>query len=323
MNCLVIGGGGFIGQWLTRRLLDSGRSVVVLGRRPAASDGLDARARYVAGDYGDPVLMGSLLADTHEVVDLAYATVPKSSFDDPVFDLNMNLQPAVNLLQAAVNKPHIRKVVLLSSGGTVYGHAISTPITEQHPTDPVSPYGITKLAIEKYGLMFHRLYGVPVVVVRPGNAYGEGQAPFRGQGFVATAAASMLQRRPLTVFGGNEVVRDYVHVDDIAAAILAALDSGAVGACYNAGTGVGHSTQEVLEMISGHARQQGATTEVSHHPARSFDVKVNVLDCARLEAVSGWRAQIALTDGVQRAWQSLVSAVAVAGPGNGSRVAGA
>lgn len=305
MNCVVIGGGGFIGQWLTRRLLDSGRSVVVLGRRPAAPQGLDARARYVGGDYGDPALASSLLAAADEVVDLAYATVPKSSFDDPVFDLNMNLQPAVNLLQAAVNKPHIRKLVLVSSGGTVYGHAVTTPIAETHPTDPVSPYGITKLAIEKYGLMFHRLYGVPVVVVRPGNAYGEGQAPFRGQGFVATAIASMLEGMPLTVFGGNEVVRDYIHVDDIATAIVAALDIGEAGICYNAGTGVGHSTQDLLALISGYARQHDAEPEVIHMPIRPFDVKVNVLNCARLGAVSGWRAQIALTEGVDRAWHWL------------------
>ena len=305
MNCLLIGGGGFIGQWLTRRLLDSGRSVVVLGRRPTAPGGLDTRARYVGGDYGDPALASSLLAEANEVVDLAYATVPKSSFDDPVFDLNMNLQPAVNLLQAAVNKPHIRKLVLVSSGGTVYGHAVTTPIAETHPTDPVSPYGITKLAIEKYGLMFHRLYGVPVVVVRPGNAYGEGQVPFRGQGFVATAIASMLEGRPLTVFGGDEVVRDYVHVDDIASAIVAALNLGEAGSCYNAGTGIGHNTQQVLDMIAGHAQQSGVKTEVTHQPARTFDVKVNVLDCARLEAVSGWRARVLLVEGVDRAWQWL------------------
>lgn len=302
MNCLVIGGGGFIGQWLTRRLLDSGRSVVVLGRRPAAPVGLDARALYVAGDYGDADLASSLLAGADEVVDLAYATVPKSSFDDPMFDLNMNLQPAVNLLQAAAKQPHIRKVVLVSSGGTVYGHAVSTPIAEDHPTDPVSPYGITKLAIEKYGLMFHRLYGVPVVVVRPGNAYGEGQVPFRGQGFVATAAASMLEGRPLTVFGGDEVIRDYVHVDDIASAIVAALDGRAVGTCYNAGSGVGHSTNAVLAMIDRHARDSGLVVEVVHKPARSFDVAVNVLDCRRLAAATGWKAQITLADGVDRAW---------------------
>ncbi len=310
MNCLVIGGGGFIGQWLTKHLLDSGRNVVVLGRRPDAPQGLDARARYVAGDYGDPAVLSHLLAETHEVVDLAYATVPKSSFDDPVFDLNMNLQPAVNLLQAAVNKPQLRKLVLVSSGGTVYGHAISTPITEQHPTDPVSPYGITKLAIEKYGLMFHRLYGVPVTIVRPGNAYGEGQVPFRGQGFVATAIASMLGQRPLTVYGADDVVRDYVHVDDVATAIVAALDLGVAGACYNAGSGRGHSTREVLDLVAGHARRQGVATEVIHMPARSFDVMVNVLDCTRLEAECRWRARTVLAEGVEQTWRWIARASA-------------
>ena len=302
MTCLVIGGSGFIGQWLTRRLLDSGRSVVALGRRPLPPEGLDGRARYVSGNYGDASLAARLLEEVDEVVDLAYSTVPKSSFDDPVFDLNENLQPAVTLLQSAVTKPRIRKIVLVSSGGTVYGHAVSTPIAEHHPTDPVSPYGITKLAVEKYGLMFHRLYGLPVVVVRPANAYGEGQVPFRGQGFVATGAASMLEGRPLTVFGGDQVVRDYVHVDDIAAAIVAALDVAVPGTCYNIGSGVGHSTSAVLALIWEHARLQGSTAEIVHMPARPFDVMVNVLDCSRLAAASGWKPQVALADGVDRFW---------------------
>lgn len=300
--CLVIGGGGFIGRRTVSRLLDSGRDVLVLGRSAERPALLDPRARYRSGDYGDAAVIGELLARMDEVIDLAYATVPKSSFDDPVFDLDQNVRPAVTLLQAAARSTRLRKLVFVSSGGTVYGHALRTPIDESHPTDPVSPYGITKLAIEKYAFMFHKLYGVPVVVVRPGNAYGEGQAPFRGQGFIATAVASILQGKPLTIFGGDTVVRDYLHVDDLARGIVAALDAGHVAASYNVGSGVGHSTNAVLAMIDGHARASGLVAEVAHKPARPFDVSVNVLDCGRLEAETGWKAQIMLPDGVGRAW---------------------
>ena len=261
-TCLVIGGGGFIGTRLTARLLVSGRQVTVLGRRAQAPQSLAPGVLYVAGDYGNAALAARLLEDADEVVDLAYATVPKSSFEDPLFDLNNNLQPAVTLLQAASRQARVRKVVMVSSGGTVYGHASTTPIPESHATNPVSPYGITKLAIEKYSLMFHQLTGLPVVIVRPGNAYGEGQLPFRGQGFIATAAASVLQGRPITVYGGDQIVRDYIHVDDLAAGIVAALDAGQPGACYNVGSGLGHSTDAVLDMITALARAQGLGCEI-------------------------------------------------------------
>ena len=304
MNCLVIGGGGFIGQWLTRRLLDSGRSVVVLGRRPAAPQGLDARASYVGGDYGDPALASSLLAAADEVVDLAYATVPKSSFDDPVFDLDQNVRPAVTLLQAAVRSKRLRKLVFVSSGGTVYGHALRTPIDESHPTDPVSPYGITKLAIEKYALMFHQLHGVPVTIVRPGNAYGEGQLPFRGQGLVATAIASIRTAQPLTLHGGREIVRDYIHVDDVAAAIVAALEGGVLGACYNAGTGVGTTNSDVVKAIVALAAAEGLRTQWSEAPSRPFDVRLNMLDPGLLFATTGWRPVVPFHEGLARVWRS-------------------
>lgn len=275
------------------------------------------QVEYVSGDYADERLLTDLLAGVDEVVDLAYSTVPKTSFEDPVFDIQTNLPQSVNLLRLAAEQNRLRKLVLVSSGGTVYGHATSTPIHETHPTNPVSPYGITKLAIEKYGLMYHQLTGLPVVVVRPGNAYGEGQLPFRGQGFVATAIASFLRGQRLTVFGGTEVVRDYIHVDDIASGIVAALDACTPGCCYNIGTGVGTHTNGLLAMIGGLAGQAGLELEVDHRPARAFDVRVNVLDSSRLAAASGWQPSVSLADGLDRAWRWLAATSGSAGVGRG------
>jgi UDP-glucose 4-epimerase len=308
MTVLVIGGSGFIGQWLVRRLADGGRAVRVLGRSAVPPHLQDGRAQYCRGDYGDQNVLKELLADVDEVVDLAYSTVPKSSFEDPVFDIQTNLPQAVTLLRLAAAQGLLRKLVLVSSGGTVYGHAGSTPIAETHPTNPVSPYGITKLAIEKYGLMFHALTALPVVVVRPANAYGEGQLPFRGQGFIATAGASFLQQRKLTVFGGSEVVRDYIHVDDIAAGIVAALEAGTPGGCYNIGTGVGTGTDNVLAMVSELARSAGLEPEVERQPARAFDVRVNVLDSSKLTRETGWRPTVPLAVGLDRTWRWLAAA---------------
>jgi UDP-glucose 4-epimerase len=138
--------------------------------------------------------------------------------------------------------------------------------------------GIAKLAVEKYGLMFQRLMGLPVIMVRPANAYSEGQLPFRGQGFVTAAVASIIQKRPITVYGDDAIVRDYVYVEDVAADIVAARESGRIGNCYNVGAGVSPSTNRVLAMISDLARGAGLEVEMIDKPARPFHVFANGLD---------------------------------------------
>jgi UDP-glucose 4-epimerase len=194
MRCCIIGGSGFIGSYLTKLLVESGREVVVLDRNPIPNRALPPKAKYLAGDYSEPALLHELLANTDEVIDLAYSTVPKTSFENPVYDILSNLPQSVGLLQEAV-KARLRKLVLVSSGGTVYGVAHSLPIREDHPTNPISPYGITKLTMEKYAGMFAFSAGLPVTVVRPGNAYGEGQVAFMGQGFIATTLESIIARK--------------------------------------------------------------------------------------------------------------------------------
>jgi nucleoside-diphosphate-sugar epimerase len=201
-----------------------------LGRSASPARSLPATVRYIAGDFNNPKLLQSLLAEHEEVIDLAYATVPNTSFSAPLHDLMQNLPVAVALFEAAC-AAQVRKVIIVSSGGTVYGEAQSLPISESHPTHPISPYGITKLTIDHYAQWFHAIHGLPVVCLRPGNAYGEGQLAFRGQGFVATAIASVIEERPIQLYGEEGAIRDYVHAEDIAAAIRGS-DCAGIGAGY-------------------------------------------------------------------------------------------
>jgi UDP-glucose 4-epimerase len=180
-----------------------------------------------------------------------------------------------------------------------------------HPTAPISPYGITKLAVERYAAMFHEVSNLDVVIVRPANAYGEEQRPFAGQGFIATAIHSILQRRELTVFGPHGTIRDYIHVSDVAAGIHAALDHGTPGAIYNVGTGVGSSNREVLDRIAPMAAMMGLDIRVKTLPERAFDVPANVLGSGRLHAVSDWRPDVALPDGLERVWRAACASTVV------------
>ena len=300
MSCLIVGGGGFIGSHLARHL-SSKRRIVVAGRSAQPPFALPAGVRYVQLNLTNPSALACLLDECDEVVDLAYSTVPKTSFEDPVFDIVSNLPFNVSLIKMASER-RMRKLVFVSSGGTVYGNPQYLPVDEAHPTNPVSPYGITKLAIEKYGLMYGRLQGLPFVVVRPGNPYGPDQLGGRGQGFVATAVLSALKRSEIKVFGQRGSIRDYIYIDDLVAGIAAALDQGEIGEIYNIGTGIGLDNRAVLDAIAACARGDAIELIVRNEAVRPFDVSANVLSSARLTYRSGWRPLVSLEEGMRLTW---------------------
>ena len=305
-HCLVIGGSGFIGWHLVNVLLAKGRKVTVIGRSPFPRNTLPVEVNYISGDYGDTMLLLEILKDVNEVVDLAYSTVPRTSFQNPINDILSNLPIAINFLKVASKFP-IKKIVLISSGGTVYGKAKYLPIKENHPTDPICPYGITKLAMEKYAIMFYRLKSLPIVILRPSNAYGERQRSFSGQGFIATAIASILKKEEVVIFGKNGTIRDYIYVQDICNAILSVLDKGEIGECYNIGSGIGRSNSDVIKEIFTFAKSNGFKVSIKYIPKRKFDVPVNILDTSKIYNRCGWKAMVSFEVGIKKTWDWLYS----------------
>lgn len=293
---LVIGGGGYIGMHLIASLLSSGRRVTVMGRSKVPNNSLPIDVNYCIGDFGEIGLIGKLLDEHQEVVHLAYATMPNTSFDNPLADLLQNLPPTVQLFSEVAQRGG--RLVLVSSGGTVYGEADRLPITENHPTNPISPYGVTKLTLEKYAHLYAVTHGLQVICVRPGNAYGVGQRPYIGQGFVSTAMASMIKRQQIKIFGASGTVRDYIYVADLAAGILSVLESGHLSETYNIGSGVGRSNMDVVEAISHVVDQTGSEVLIEHLPERVFDVHANVLDSSKLNSHTGWTPKIAFHEGL-------------------------
>lgn len=301
-HCCIIGGSGFIGSHLVEQLLARNRRLTVIGRNPHPSRALPPGIDYLAGDYGDTYFLKGVLKGVDEVVSLAYSTVPKSSFEDPVYDILSNLPSAVKLFEIAADHS-IEKLVFVSSGGTVYGKAQTLPIPEDHPTNPISAYGITKLATEKYAQMFHELKGLPVMCVRPANAYGEGQKAFTGQGFVATAAATILEQRNVVLFGEIGTIRDYIHVTDVATAIVAVLDHGSPGECYNIGSGIGRNNRDVLDALIPLAKAVSLEVNITRKAARRFDVPVNILDSRKLQELSNWKPTVPFEEGIRKTWE--------------------
>jgi UDP-glucose 4-epimerase len=306
-SCLVIGGGGYIGSYLVPQLLATGRRVTILGRRQAPSAPLTVNTRYVQGSFSELALIQRLLDEHHEVIHLAYATVPNTSYDNPLGDLLENLPPTVQLFHEAAKRGN--RLVLVSSGGTVYGEALSLPITEDHPTQPISPYGVTKLTLERYAFLYAATHGLQVVCVRPSNAYGEGQRPFIGQGFIATAMASAILERPVMVFGDHGGVRDYIHVSDLASGIVAALERGEIGKTYNLGSGQGYSTLDIIERLSFLSKFRDSKIQIIKMNARSFDVRKNVLDSSALKFRTCWEPRVDIESGLERTLEWMVSKI--------------
>ena len=293
---ILIGGQGFLGRAYSARAEAAGREVHRVGRSAFSPPG----HRYWQW-HDSEALLAAMCGRAPQIVDLAYATVPSTSFGDPVADFTANLGAVIRHLEFA-QAASASSYLFISSGGTVYGHAERLPLTEQSPTRPISPYGITKLAGEHYALMYHRL-GVPVTIVRPSNIYGPGQQARRGQGMVAAAFEAVLGDVPLTLFGDGSQLRDYLYIDDFCAALDSLLDVAERGTTYNVGSGVGLRADDLLARIAALVAQDGRTLAILPADGRPFDVDRNVLDCDRIAAATGWRATTSIEDGLARSWR--------------------
>lgn len=295
-STLVIGGAGFIGTHLVRELSETGRSVTVLDKRGILPHSLQTGVSCVEGDFGHRDLIRKLLDRHPDVIHLAYASVPNTSFENPFADLLENLPPTLQLFEEAAARGN--RVIFVSSGGTVYGEAIRLPIPEDHSTKPISPYGVTKLTLENYIHLYGVTHGLQYICLRPANAYGPGQRPFAGQGFIPTAVASVLRGDPVRIYGREGTIRDYLYVSDLVSGIIAVLEKGRLSETYNVGSGIGRSNMDVIEAISRVMEDRGVRVRVEHLPERPFDVKANILDSSKIEEHAGWKPQTDFSEGL-------------------------
>lgn len=296
MRVAVVGGGGFIGAALVDRLLEAGHVTRIL-ERPGVQPRRPLRpgaVEWIEGDLTRSEDLDRTLAGSDAVVHLVSGTLPATSNADPVGDVQVNLVGSIRLLEAMIRR-RVRRVVFLSSGGTVYGPPRYLPIDERHPTEPHVSYGIVKLAIEKYLLLYRHLHGLEPRILRVANVYGEGQASGTGQGAVSACLGAALAGESVDVWGDGSSTRDYVHVRDVAEAVSMALTYEGPHAVFNIGTGVGTSLTELLSLIES---ALGRPVLRRFHPARAFDVAVNVLDPTLARTELGWQAHIELPRGL-------------------------
>lgn len=301
MKSLLVGGSGFLGSHLAERLLEKDHDVRIYGRNANRFRGIPPGAEYVEGELGNAGLIREALDGVEVVYHLASTTLPKTSNDDPIYDVRSNLVDTVQLLEACV-AAGVRKIVFASSGGTVYGAPRFLPITEDHPTNPVTSYGIVKLAIEKYLALFHHLHGLDYAALRISNPYGPLQDPAGQQGIISVTLNRVRAGQPVTIWGDGSVVRDYLYVSDLAEVLEITAESG--HGIFNIGNGRGTSLNELLDLISDVV---GGRPEINYLPSRPLDVPVSVLDVGRAEARLGWRPETELAEGISLTWEWLSS----------------
>ncbi|MBN8661456.1 MAG: NAD-dependent epimerase/dehydratase family protein [Candidatus Melainabacteria bacterium] len=300
-KALVIGGNGFIGTNLVQLLVDSGHQVRVFDRYPSRFQAPLPQVEYLSGDIGNHGEMEEAVKGMDWVFHLAYTTLPQTSNDDPVYDIRSNIADTVQLLTECV-KTKVKKFVFISSGGTVYGVPTVCPIKEDHPTEPICSYGISKLSIEKYLHLFEKLYGLDYVVARISNPYGELQNPNAKQGAIGVFLGNVARKQPITIWGDGEVIRDYIYIGDTVKALLSCAEYKAKEnspRIFNIGHGEGHTLNEIVEVIK---EVVGPQVEVKYTPARPVDVPVNVLDIKRAERYLNWTPQTGLKEGITRSW---------------------
>lgn len=303
MNTLVVGGSGFIGTHLVERLLEDGHPVRVYDRSPNRFRATPPEAEYVEGELGNHGLIREAVEGVEVVFHFVSTTLPKTSNDDPIYDVRSNLVDTIQLLEACV-EAGVRKVVFSSSGGTVYGPPETVPISEDHPTNPISSYGIVKLAIEKYLGLFHHLYGLDYAALRISNPYGPWQDPASQQGAIGVFLHRIRTGQPITIWGDGGVVRDYLYISDLVDALELAAETETERKVINIGHGHGASLNELLELMS---KVVDGDPAVEYLPARPLDVPVSVLDIGRAEAELGWIPETDLADGIARTWDWILT----------------
>ncbi|MDV7142069.1 NAD-dependent epimerase/dehydratase family protein [Tropicimonas sp. TH_r6] len=298
MKILILGGSGFIGSHVVDRLLATGHDVRVFDRSRERFRPTPAGVEFVAGELSDSASLIEALAGIDMVFHMVSTTVPGTANMDPIADIRDNLIGSVRMLEL-MRAQAVTRLLYLSSGGTVYGIPGRNPVPETHPIAPISSYGIVKAAVENYIRMEIDLHGLRAVVLRPSNPYGPRQGHGGVQGVIGTYMHQLAHGETLNLWGDGSVVRDFIHVHDLARLCVTSAEQDITGT-FNAGAGEGHSLREIIDGI---ATVSGRPVEPVIRPGRAIDIPRIVLDTSAARDAFGWQPAVAFKDGLRDTWK--------------------
>lgn len=300
--CLILGGNGFIGSHLAERLVEKGYEVRVFDNFQTGMANLEmirSKIDIMNGDFLNHADVIRALKGMDYVFHFISTTVPGTATKDPIYDVQTNVIGTIRLLQLAVASK-IKRVIFPSSGGTVYGEPNSVPVHETHVLNPMDPYGISKLAIEKYLNYFNRAHGLNYLILRYSNPYGERQNPRSQQGVVPVFLNRIKMGERPVICGDGSVERDYIYIGDATEATIAALESKTAHKIFNVGSGAGTSLNRLVELMS---LVVGKKIEPIYAEDTAVRVQKIVLDVSRIRDEVGWKPRTSLQEGVEKTWR--------------------
>jgi len=296
MKILVTGGAGFIASHIADKFIDEGHEVVILDDLSTGFEkNINPKAKFVKLNIRDEKVSNLFEEEKFDVVNHHAAQMDvRRSVIDPLFDANTNILGTINLLQNSV-KHGVSKFMYASTGGAVYGEQEYFPADENHPTNPVSPYGISKLSVEKYLYFYFNEHKLNYTILRYANIYGPRQNPFGEAGVVAIFSTKLLKGEQPIINGTGEQTRDYVFVEDVVNAnILTLTDE--ESDIYNVGTGIETDVNELYNILNDIV---GNGQEEKHGPAAAGEQMRSVITSEKLFNKFSWKPSIKLIDGLK------------------------
>jgi UDP-glucose 4-epimerase len=296
---LILGGTGFIGRHVALLLARAGFGVTITGRTPpgfAFPEDCANRIHFSELDIAAPD-WNALIGPADVVHHYLWSGVPGREAANPADGLTANVGATIGLLEAFKRRGG-GKLVFLSSGGTIYGRLLRVPADEDHPIAPITAYGAEKAVAELYLRHYQTLCDLDIRIARVANVYGAGQDPVRGLGAVTTFINHALAGRKISIYGDGSVIRDYIHISDVASvmATLSTIPAPKYSA-FNIGIGAGTSLNDIVTILEAHL---GRKMDVQRTPARSFDVPVSVLAIGRAQSQLNWSPRLSVRAGAAR-----------------------
>jgi UDP-glucose 4-epimerase len=301
VRVLVTGGAGFIGSHIVEHLLANGHEVAVVddlssGKRENVPEGVELYVHDVRSGCAEIFEKFQPETLSHQAAQMDV----RRSVREPDFDADVNILGTIRLLQSCV-KQGVKRIVFASSGGAIYGEQEEYPAPEEHPEYPLSPYGVSKLAAERYLRFYCVQYGISYVALRYANVYGLRQDPHGEAGVVAIFCANLASKRPPTINGSGEQTRDYVYVGDVARANVLALENGARNGAYNIGTGIETSVNELYEKM---CRLSGGDLPPKHGPQNPGEQARSSVDPAKAARLLDRHPEAELDKGLKETLRS-------------------
>lgn len=296
MRILVTGGAGFIGSNIADAYINEGHEVVIVDDLSSGTlANVNRAAKFIKMDIRDPKIAEIFRENRFDVMNhLAAQMDVRRSVADPLFDSKVNVEGTLNLLENCA-KYNVKKVIFSSTGGAIYGEQDYFPADENHPTTPLSPYGIAKLAVEKYLFFYKEVHGLSYVVLRYANVYGPRQNPHGEAGVVAIFTDKMLRGEQPVINGDGKQTRDYVYVGDVVRANVLALKH-EESDVFNIGTGIETDVNVLFNRLR---VATGAAVEEKHAPAKSGEQMRSVIDASKAKRLLGWEPTMDLDQGIK------------------------